>query len=66
MITGEIRRFLRDDGMVKVSRSLKENGYKLAFTTKGGRVKKGSSKYELPRVRISGNTGIEEFKKKVE
>ena len=45
---------------------LKENGYRLAFTTKGGRVKKGSSKYELPRVRISGNTGIEEFKKKVE
>lgn len=45
---------------------LKENGYKLAFTTKGGRVKKGSSKYELPRVRISGNTGMTEFKKKVE
>ena len=45
---------------------LKENGYKLAFTTKSGRVKKGSSKYELPRVRISGNTGINEFKKKVE
>ena len=45
---------------------LKENGYKLAFTTKGGRVKKGSSKYELPRVRISGNTSISEFMKKVE
>ena len=45
---------------------LKENGYRLAFTTKGGKVKKGSSKYELPRVRISCNTGIEEFKKKVE
>lgn len=30
MITGEIRRFLRDDGMVKVSRSLKENGYKVS------------------------------------
>ena len=45
---------------------LKENGYKLAFTTKGGRVKRESSKYELPRVRISGNTGINEFKKKVE
>ena len=29
MITGEIRRFLRDDGMVKVSRTLKENGYKI-------------------------------------
>lgn len=30
MITGEIRRFLRDDGMVKISRSLKENGYKVS------------------------------------
>ena len=25
MITGEIRRYLRDDGMLKVSRTLKEN-----------------------------------------
>ena len=30
MITGEIRRFLRDDGIVKVSRTLKENGYRIA------------------------------------
>ena len=30
MIMGEIRRFLRDDGMVKVSRTLKENGYKIS------------------------------------
>lgn len=45
---------------------LKENGYKLAFTTKAGRVKKLSSKYELPRVRISGNTSLSEFIKKVE
>ena len=45
---------------------LKENGYKLAFTTKAGRVKKSSSKYELPRVRISGNTSLSEFIKKVE
>ena len=42
MITGEIRRFLRDDGMVKVSRSLKENGYKICtakevLTTELGR-----------------------------
>ncbi len=29
MITGEIKRFLRDDGMVKVSRSLKESGWKV-------------------------------------
>ena len=29
MIIGEIRRFLRDDGMMKVSRTLKENGLKV-------------------------------------
>lgn len=29
MITGEIRRFLRDDGIIKVSRSIKENAYKV-------------------------------------
>ena len=29
MISGEIKRFLRDDGMIKVSRSLKELSYKL-------------------------------------
>lgn len=29
LITGEIKRFLRDDGMVKVSRSIKENGWKI-------------------------------------
>ena len=31
MISGEIRRFLRDDGMIKVSRSLKETAYKAEF-----------------------------------
>ena len=30
MISGEIKRFLRDDGMLKVSRSMKENAYKAA------------------------------------
>ncbi len=30
LITGEIKRFLRDDGMVKVSRSIKENGARLS------------------------------------
>lgn len=29
MIIGEIRRFLRDDGLIKVSRSLKENQYRI-------------------------------------
>ena len=30
MIEGEIKRFLRDDGMIKVSRSIKENGIKIS------------------------------------
>ncbi len=29
MITGEIKRFLRDDGPVKISRTIKENGLKV-------------------------------------
>lgn len=29
MITGEIKRFLRDDGPIKVSRTIKENGFKV-------------------------------------
>lgn len=33
LIVGEIKRFLRDDGMVKVSRSLKEIHYKVHRTT---------------------------------
>lgn len=42
MITGEIKRFLRDDGMIKVSRSLKETATKIRnvrekFMTKFGR-----------------------------
>lgn len=37
LVTGEIRRFLRDDGMVKVSRSIKESGW---------RVKKSREKLE--------------------
>ena len=52
MISGEIKRFLRDDGMIKVSRSLKELAYK-AYRARektrstrgcpgGGRVSAGS------------------------
>lgn len=42
MISGEIKRFLRDDGMIKVSRSLKELSYRMyltreEFTAKCGR-----------------------------
>lgn len=31
LITGEIKRFIRDDGMVKVSRTLKENGLRVKY-----------------------------------
>lgn len=31
LITGEIKRFIRDDGMVKVSRTLKENGMRMKY-----------------------------------
>ena len=44
---------------------IKDCGFKLAFTTKGGRVYKGSSKYELPRVRMSKTTTLREFKNMV-
>ena len=41
MISGEIKRFLRDDGMIKVSRSLKEISYKAYLTTERMREKNG-------------------------
>ena len=47
-------------------KALKDTNYKLAFTTAAGRVKKGASKYELPRVRVSANTSFNDFKKKVD
>ncbi len=33
MISGEIKRFLRDDGMIKMSRSIRENGWKVRRAT---------------------------------
>lgn len=42
--------------------ALKETGYKLSFTTEAGRVKVGSNKYALPRVRISKTTTLSQFK----
>lgn len=43
LIMGEIKRFLRDDGMVKVSRSLKENGYRIRQAEERISHKKGRS-----------------------
>lgn len=34
MIMGEIKRFMRDDGMIKVSRTLKENGWKVKMAAR--------------------------------
>lgn len=60
MITGEIKRFLRDDGMIKVSRTLKEtaNKVRLAKDTLNGRLNREptieeiSSELEMDREEI--------------
>lgn len=41
LISGEIKRFLRDDGMIKVSRSLKENQWKIKKAMESLRNSKG-------------------------
>ena len=47
-------------------KAVKDAGFKLAFTTEGGRVKVGADKFELPRVRTSTKTNLENFKKLIE
>ena len=42
-------------------RVLKDAGYRLAFTTEGGRVYKGSDKFALPRVRMSKGVSLSTF-----
>lgn len=44
---------------------LKDAGYKLAFTTKGGRVYPGQDQYALPRVRVSKGISLSAFKETV-
>ncbi len=55
MITGEIKRFLRDDGMIRVSRSLKETGMKLAAAQSRLQEKLGR---EVTLQELSDETGI--------
>ena len=55
MIAGEIKRFLRDDGMVKVSRSLKENGFKIRQAMEQIEKRQG---HEASLAEISEQTGI--------
>ena len=47
-------------------KAVKDAGFKLAFTTEGGRVKVGADKFALPRVRTSTKTNLENFKKLIE
>ncbi len=51
-----------NDNSIKV---LKDAGYKLAFTTKGGRVYSGQNKFALPRVRISKGISMKAFQEAV-
>ena len=56
MISGEIRRFLRDDGMLKVSRSLKELSYK---TMQAGEKLAGRLGREPTLEELSAELGVE-------
>ena len=55
MISGEIKRFMRDDGPVKVSRTLKENGWKVSRAAQKLTHEKGR---EPTLEEISRETGI--------
>lgn len=59
MIAGEIRRFLRDDGMVKVGRSLKENGYRVSRAAEVLRRQLGREPEILEVAALTGLSGEE-------
>jgi RNA polymerase sporulation-specific sigma factor len=55
MITGEIKRFLRDDGMVKISRGIKENAIKVKMAVQQYQKRTGKE----PEIEeISNETGL--------
>lgn len=56
MIAGEIKRFLRDDGIVKVSRTLKENCWKIHRESEQFRQKEGR---EPTMEELSERTGLQ-------
>lgn len=56
MITGEIKRFLRDDGLIKVSRSLKENGARIKQARERLQAKYGR---DVTLQELTEETGIE-------
>lgn len=55
MITGEIKRFIRDDGPVKVSRTIKENGMKVKLARQRLQAEKGR---EPTLQEIADQTGL--------
>lgn len=55
MITGEIKRFLRDDGIIKVSRTLKETAYKAQMIKENLTYKNGR---EPTMDEIAGEIGV--------
>ena len=59
MIVGEIKRFLRDDGMIKVSRSLKETAYKVRLT-KEELIKEFDREPTIGEIAASMEIGVEE------
>lgn len=56
MITGEIKRFIRDDGPVKVSRTIKENGLKISLARQ--RLQAGENR-EPTLQEIARETGLD-------
>lgn len=56
MITGEIKRFLRDDGLIKVSRNLKENGARIKQAREKLQAKLGR---DVTLQELSEETGME-------
>lgn len=56
LISGEIRRFLRDDGLVRVSRTLKENGWRIRKAAEKISQKEGR---EASLQELSQETGLE-------
>ncbi len=55
MITGEVKRFIRDDGPVKVSRTIKENGMKVKLARQRLQAEKGR---EPTLQEIADQTGL--------
>lgn len=55
LISGEIRRFLRDDGLVRISRSLKENGWRIRRAAEKVSQEKGR---EATMQELSEETGL--------